>query len=191
MALTRKYLKALGLEDEKIDQIIDAHTETVDALKKERDEAQEEAKKLPDVQKELDGLKAGGDFKAKYEKEHKDFEDYKAGITAKETRAAKEKAVRAYLESKSITGANLDIAMRGLSAEIDAAQLNGEAIKDTKPLDDLIAGTFKGLVVTSEQRGLNTPNPPSNGGQRTQAELEAMSDADYYAATYAASKQKG
>lgn len=33
MALTRKMLKAMGIEDEKIDQIIDAHTETVEGLK--------------------------------------------------------------------------------------------------------------------------------------------------------------
>ena len=33
MALTRKFLKAMGIEDDKIDQIIDAHTETVTALK--------------------------------------------------------------------------------------------------------------------------------------------------------------
>ena len=31
--LTRKMLKAMNIEDEKIEQIIEAHTETVDALK--------------------------------------------------------------------------------------------------------------------------------------------------------------
>ena len=164
MALTRKMLKGLGIEDDKIDTIIEAHTETVDALKKERDGYKESADQLEAVTKERDKLKAGGDFKEKYEKEHKDFEDYKKGITAKETRAAKEKAVRAYLESKSITGGNLDIAMRGLSAEIDAAELDGEKIKDTKALDELIGGTFKGLVVTSTVTGTQTANPPANGG---------------------------
>lgn len=189
MALTRKMLKVMGIEDEKIDEIIEAHSETVDALKKERDGYKESADKLADVQKELDGLKAGGDYKDKYEKEHKAFEDYKSGITAKETRAAKEKAVRAYLESKSITGGNLDIAMRGLSAEIDAAELDGEKIKDTKALDDLIGGTYKGLIVTKEERGVQTPTPPGNSPAKTQEELDAMSDADYYRATYAAQKE--
>lgn len=33
MALTRKFLAAMGIEADKIDSIIDAHTETVDALK--------------------------------------------------------------------------------------------------------------------------------------------------------------
>lgn len=190
MALTRKFLKALGLEEDKIEQVIDAHTETVDALKKERDGFKESADKLADVQKELDGLKAGGDYKDKYEKEHKAFEEYKSGITAKETRAAKEKAVRAYLESKNIKGGNLDIAIRGMNAEIEAAELDGEKIKDTKALDDLIGGAYKGLVVTSQQTGTNTSNPPANGGgEKTQAELDAMSDADYYKAMYTAKKE--
>lgn len=182
MALTRRLLKSLGIEDEKADQIIEAHTETVDALKKERDGYKESADKLADVQEELDGLKAGGDYKDKYEKEHKAFEEYKSGITAKETRAAKEKAVRAYLTSKNITGGNLDIAMRGLSSEIDAAELDGEKIKDTKPLDELIGGTFKGLVVTTGTDGTNPPHPNTNagGGKLTRAEIFKRDEKGHY-----------
>lgn len=164
MALTRKMLKVLGIEDEKIEQIIDAHTETVDGLKEKLAKAEADAQTLEAVTKERDELKADGNFKDKYEKEHKAFEEYKSGITAKETRAAKEKAVREYLTSKNITGGNLDIAMRGLSAEIDAAELDGEKIKDTKALDELIGGTYKGLVVTSTVTGTQTANPPANGG---------------------------
>lgn len=182
MALTRKMLKALGIEDDKIEQIIDAHTETVDGLKEKLTAAEAGAAKLADVQKELDGLKAGGDFKAKYEKEHKDFEDFKAGITAKETRAAKEKAVRTYLESKNITGGNLDIAIRGMNAEIDAAELDGEKIKDTKALDELIGGTYKGLVVTSKPTGPKTSTPPANGGggKLTKADIFKKDDHGRY-----------
>lgn len=178
MALSRRMLKALGIEDEKIDQIIEAHSETVDGLKDKLSKAESDAAKLADVQKELDGLKAGGDFKAKYEKEHADFETYKKDIANKETRAAKEKAVRAYLESKSITGGNLDIAMRGLGAEIDAAELDGEKIKDTKQLDELVGGTFKGLVVTRTQTGTQTATPPAStgGGQMTREEIMKIKD---------------
>ena len=58
MSLTRKMLKAMGIEEEKIDQIIEAHSETVDSLKADRDSYKEDAEKLKDVQKELDDLKA-------------------------------------------------------------------------------------------------------------------------------------
>ena len=182
MAVTRKFLKGMGLTDEQVDTIIEAHTETVDGLKDKLSKAEADAAKLTDVQKELDGLKAGGDYKARYEKEHKDFEDYKAGVTAKEARAAKEAAARAYFTGKGITGANLEIAVRGASAEIDAAELDGEKFKDTKALDELVGGTFKGLVVTTGTAGANTPHPNTNagGGKMTRAEIYKKDDKGHY-----------
>ena len=36
MALTRKFLSALGIEEAKIDEIISAHADTVNALKEQR-----------------------------------------------------------------------------------------------------------------------------------------------------------
>ena len=85
MAFTRKMLKAMGIEDEKIDQIIDAHSETVDALKADRDTYKEDAAKLAAVQKELDELKAKGDdgYKAKYEAEKAAHDALKADMAAK------------------------------------------------------------------------------------------------------------
>lgn len=148
MALTRKLLKGMGLTDEQVDTIIEAHTDTVDGLKADVTRYKADAEKLPTVQKELDDLKAAGDggYKEKYEKEHKAFDDFKADITAKETKAAKEKAVKAYYESKNITGDNLTIALRGSGAEINGVELDGEKIKDTKSLDALVDGTYKSLV---------------------------------------------
>lgn len=64
------------------------------------------------MQAELNALKNDG-YKSKYEKEHADFEAYKADISAKETKTAKTAAVRRYFEAKGITGKSLDIAMRG------------------------------------------------------------------------------
>ena len=148
MALTRKLLKGMGLTDEQVDTIIEAHTDTVDGLKADVSKYKADAEKLPGVQKQLDDLKAAGDggYQEKYEKEHKAFEDFKANVTAKESKAAKEKAVRAYFESKNITGANLDLAMRGCGEEMSALELDGEKIKDTKSLDALVDGTYKSLV---------------------------------------------
>ena len=181
MAMTRKGLKAMGLTDEQIDSIIEMHTETVDGLKDKLKTAEDKANKLDDVQKELDGLKAnsGDDYKAKYEAEKKAFADYKADQTAKETKAAKEKAVKAYFEGKNITGANLDIAMRGCRDEIGAIELDGDKIKDTAALDALVSGTFAGLVVTKSVHGAQTANPPANNGgksYKTKEEILAIKD---------------
>lgn len=162
MALTRKLLKGMGLTDEQVDTIIEAHTDTVDGLKEQVKTYKADAEKLPNVQKELDDLKAAGDggFKEKFEKEHSDFENFKKTIQEKETKAAKESAAKAFFESKGITGNSLEIAMRGSSAEISALDLDGEKIKDSSALDALVNGTFKALVSTTTTKGANIPNPP-------------------------------
>jgi len=177
MAMTRKALKAMGLTDEQIDSIIEMHTETVDGLKEKLKAAEEKASKLDDVQKQLDALKAdsGDDWKSKYEDEHKAFESYKKGIVEKEAKAAKESAAKAFFESKGITGTNLEIAMRGASAEIDGIELDNGEIKDTAALDALVTGTFAGLVVVKSVQGAQTSNPPANNGG------SKMTKADVYA----------
>lgn len=179
MALTRKLLKGMGLTDEQVDTIIEAHTDTVDGLKADISKFKADAEKLPGVQQELDALRAAGDggFKAKFEKEHSDFEAYKADISKKETRAAKEKAVRAYFESKGITGNGLDIAMRGSSSEVEGVELADGKIKDTTALDDLVGGTFKGLISTTTVTGSGAATPPSTTSGRTysRAEIGKMS----------------
>lgn len=183
MSLTRRALKAMGIDEEKIDEIISMHSETVDGLKADVSKYKADAEKLPSVQKQLDDLKAAGDngYQEKYEKEHKAFEDFKANVAAKESKAAKEKAVRAYFESKNITGANLDLAMRGCGEEMAALEMDGEKIKDTKSLDALVDGTYKGLVSTTQTHGANPANPPANtGGAKSREDIYKKDDKGRY-----------
>lgn len=184
MALTRKLLKGMGLTDEQVDTIIEAHTDTVDGLKNDIARYKADADKLPGVQKELDTLKAAGDggWQEKYNNVKTDFDNYKADVTARETKAAKERAAKAYYEDKGITGKSLDIALRGSAQEIDALELDGENIKDTSALDELIAGTFSTLVSTTETRGAQTATPPVNnqGGHMTKADIYKKDDNGRY-----------
>ena len=188
MALTRKFLKAMGIEDEKIDQIIEAHTETVSGLKDSLDKAEVAVKDLPGVQKELDAAKAeleavkNNGLQGKYDALKKEFEDYKAGVTAKETKAAKEAAARAYYESKGITGKALDIAMRGSGAEIETLDMEDGKIKDAAALEALVKGDFSGLVSTTMTTGANTATPPA--GDSGKKENEPNSRAAVIAAQY-------
>lgn len=192
MSITRKMLKGMGLTEDQQDTILEAHTETVNEIKAERDRLKADAEKLPGVQKQLDELKAAGDggYKEKFEKERKAFEDYKADITAKETKAAKEKAVRAYFESKNITGANLDLAMRGCGTEMAALEMDGEKIKDTKSLDALLTGTYKGLISTTLTKGANPANPPANtGGAKSREDIYKKDDKGRYVMSTAERQQ--
>jgi hypothetical protein len=155
-------------------RLVALHLGVVDPLKDDLTKYKADAEKLPSVQKQLDDLKAAGDggYQEKYEKEHKAFEDFKANVTAKESKAAKEKAVRAYFESKNITGANLDLAMRGCGEELSALELDGEKIKDTKSLDALVDGTYKGLV--SKQTVRFDTGARFNGGGKPMTKDEIM-----------------
>lgn len=159
-------------------RLVALHLGVVDPLKDDLAKYKADAEKLPGVQKELDDLKAAGDggYKEKYEKEHSAFETYKSDVTAKESKAAKEKAVRAYFESKNITGANLDLAMRGCGEEMAALELDGEKIKDTKSLDALVDGTYKGLV--SKQTVRLDTGARFNGGGKPMTKDEIMQITD-------------
>lgn len=191
MALTRKMLKGMGLTEEQVDTIVDAHTETVDGLKEKLAAAEEKAKTADALQQQLDGLKdpSGETYKAKAERIEREFNAYKADVSAKATKAAKEKAARAYFESKNITGKNLDIAMRGSRDEVSGLELDGDGkIKDAKALDALIGGEFSGLVVKTSTRGAKTSTPPgSTGGStaKTKAEIMAIKDTSERQAAWA------
>lgn len=184
MALTRNFLKSMGLTEEQVATIIEAHTDTVDGLKDQIATYKADAEKLPGVQKELDDLKKeGGDggFKAKYEKEHKDFQAYKTGIEAKESAAAKEKAARAYFQGKGIPAESMALVIRGAKAEIDSLTLDGETIKDTAALDGLLSGDYKGLIGKTTTKGTETQTPPSTtGGATSRAEIYKKDDKGRY-----------
>jgi hypothetical protein len=168
MALTRKFLAAMGIEDAQIDSIIDAHTETTDALKKQRDGFKASADKLAEVEKELESAKAaagdGDGFKSKYEKEHADFEAFKKSIEDGKAHDAKANAAKAYLKDKGIGDKSLGLAIKALGEGIDALELDGETIKDAKALDDALAGDLAPLITTTETKGANTATPPANEG---------------------------
>ena len=193
MALTRKLLKGMGLTDEQVDTIIEAHTDTVDGLKADVEKYKGDAEKLPTVQKELDDLKAAGDggYKEKYEKEHKAFEDFRKEREAKDTRAAKEQAVMEYLKSKNVQDTNLKLALRSLSAEIDGAELENGKLKDSKAFDDLLSGELSGLVTTTTEKGTSNPaTPPAiNGKVMTKADIYKKDDKGRYVMS-AAERQK-
>ena len=163
MSLTRSYLKSLGLDEEKVSSVIEAHSETVTALNGKYaelenrfnelthryDAVKADAEQLPAVRKELDEMRKE-DYKARYESEKSAHKALKDSVAKKEARAAREQAVRAYYIGKSISGDNLTIAMRG--TPLDEVKLAEDGtIADTKPLDDLVAGDFRPLIRTEPE----------------------------------------
>ena len=183
MSLTRKMLKAMGIEEEKIDQIIEAHSETVDSLKADRDSYKEDAEKLKDVQRELDDLKAKGDdgWKEKHDKLKEEFDKYKTDVQAKETKAAKEAAYRAILKDANLSEKGIEKAVK--YADWDKIEL-GEDGKLKGANDHIKAAReeWAEYVTTTTTTGAKTSTPPANNGgaKLTKAEIYAKDEHGRY-----------
>lgn len=191
MALTRKFLSALGIEADKVDEIINAHTETVDALKHERDSYKADAEKLPEVQKELNSIKeqaAKNDgknpFEVKYNAIKEEFENYKKEQTAKETKVKKADAYKALLKEAGVSEKRIDAVLR--VSDIDGLKLDKDgAVEGKDALLESIKKDWSDFIVTQGTQGAKTPNPPANGGGKTYKSKEEI-----YAIKDTAERQK-
>lgn len=170
MALTRKFLAALGIEADKVDEIINAHTETVDGLKNQLAMVKADAEKLPGVQAELDSMKKATEeqdgknpYQVKYEALKEDFAKYKADQEAKETKAAKSAAYRQLLKDAGISEKRLDAVLR--VSDVDAVELDKDGkIKGADKLMESVKAEWADFITTTTTQGANTPNPPANNG---------------------------
>ena len=169
MSLTRRALKAMGIDEEKIDEIISMHSETVDGLKADVAKYKADAEALPEVQKQLEkaqaDLEAGkkDSWKVKYEAIKEEFEGYKTEQTKKESHAAKEKAYRALLQEAGVSEKRLESVLK--VSDVDSVELdeNG-AIKGADKLTESIKSEWADFITTTETRGAQTSNPPANRG---------------------------
>lgn len=169
MAVTRKLLKALGIEDEKADQILEAHTETVNEIREERDRYKADAEQLPGVQQELAELKeaaeqnANNPYKAQYETIKKQFEDYKADVAAKEVKANKVAAYRKLLKEQGISDKFIDPIMKVTS--VDDLELDDKGqFTNEEDLKKNIKTEYEAFAVKEETHGAQSYNPPGTGG---------------------------
>ena len=185
MALTRKMLKALSIEDEKIDQIIEAHTETTDALKADRDKYKEEASKVADLQKEVADLTKERDtlqkkvdenesYKEKYDNERKAFDDYKKDVDAERETAKKVEAYKGLLKKAGVSDKRIDAVMK-VPFEIELDD-KGE-VKDADKVIESIKSEWSDFIVTTSEKGADTEKPPQNtGGKMTKEQIMAIKD---------------
>ena len=201
MAFTRKEVSAI-LEDEslsnseKLSKLITMHSDVTNALKDERDDFKHKAEKsesiqkqLDDANKELDELKKD-DSKEKLTKLSKEFEDYKANITAKETKSKVDEALKKKMlaEGFSEKGVNKALKYGGYSEKIKLDE-NGE-ISNYKDLDiESEWSEYKG--VTNNNPAPN-PNPPidNKGGNNKPQSRAAQIVAQYHDSLYGSAPNK-
>ena len=164
MALTRAMLKGMGLTEEQISAIIDEHTTVTGALKDEIKKYKADAEKLPDVQKELDGLKVGqSDWEKKYNDEHKAFEDYKNDVAVKETTSKIKSAYKKLLTDCKVGEKHIDSIM-GVTNFSEMKLDKDGSLEGLEDLKKVITDKWSGFIPTERAKGTDVDNPPDTAG---------------------------
>lgn len=204
MALSRSFLSALGIEGEKIEEIVKANYESLAGLKEERDQLKieveglkkslasfkDDAGKVEGLQKELDELKQEAEknnsdsWKVKYEaiKEERDklkgeFDEFKTATAAEKTKNAKEKAYRALLKEQGIPEKRLDTILK--VSDIEKLELDDEGkFKNAEELATSIKDEWADFIPKESEKGAETATPPAKtgGSAITKDEIMAISD---------------
>ena len=180
MSLTRKALSAMGIEGEKIEQIIEMHSETVNGLKDQITEYKSKAEKLPSVSKELEELKKSAEnpdeYKAKYESEKQAFEDFKKNIEIEKANSTKDKLYRKLLSENQVKSNKIDLIMR--TVNLNDLELDGEdKLKDSENINKEILKDWQEFIETTAVKGTDTANPPCHTEQSV--DLGSLSMEDY------------
>ena len=184
MSLTRRMLKAMGIESDAIDQIIEAHTETVDALKEQRDAYKTDAEKAkglsdePDrVRKQLeqaasddtqDELKKQNDEQAKEleklkkanESLQSEFDKYKADVEAGNAKRKKSDAYMALLEKAGIAPKYAGKVLK--VTDLDSIELDGDGkVKDADKAIEGIKSEWSEFIARRQTKGSEPATPPT------------------------------
>lgn len=177
-ATLRKVFEDAGMEippKDVLGQICDLHTAKTDEMK---DTVKELTKRAEKAEQERDALEAQGNdgYKEKYDKEHSDFEKFKAEIAAEKAQASKEKAYRAMLKDvlsekgveKAVKYADWSKIELDEKGELKNASEHVKAVKEE----------WSEHVSNSVIHNAPVPNPPINTGgtAKTKEQIMAIKD---------------
>ena len=169
-ARVKEILSEAGADAEKIadavEKIISGHAATIEALKEERDSYKEQAEKMPDLQKELDGLKKNAADGKDYQTLKQEFEDYKKQVEAEKVRGAKEEAYKQILKDAGIPARHFAKILK--YSDVDGMELDEEGkAKNAKELMKSVKEEWGDHIETTKTEGAKTPNPPGGTGSKT------------------------
>lgn len=183
MALTRGMLSAMDIPADKQDEIINAHVETVNAIKEERDTFKKDAEEVASLRKQVADLKeeakTDSKYKVKYEALKTEFDEYKEQQKAAETLSAKTEAYTKLLKDAGVSEKRIEAVLKVSKEEIEALELDDEGkAKDAEELSKKIVEDWSDFIVTEGQLGAKIDNPPGNtgGGKMTKEEIMAIKD---------------
>ena len=163
MALTRKFLTALGIEAEKIDEIITAHVDTLEAVKSERDALKVEAEKIPQLQATVDELnkKILETDESKYDELLAEYNQYKSDVAANEKQRNVEAAYKQLLVDSGISEKRINSVLKVTDLKNLELDENGKIVNEGT-IKETIKSEWSDFIVQNAEIGANTPCPPTN-----------------------------
>ena len=179
MAFTRQTIRNLAKESgvelpkEFEDALVSEHITARNAYADEQVKA--ELEKQPATKAE--NVKDSDEYKAL----KADFDKYKAEVTERETKAAKEAAYRAILKDANLSEKGIEKAIK--YAEWDNIELDSDGkVKGANDHIKAVRDEWAEYVTTTTTTGAKTPTPPvNNGGAKlTKAEIYARDEHGRY-----------
>lgn len=177
MALTRAFLKGMNLTDEQVSAIIEAHTESIDGIKADRDKYKAEAKEVADLKEKLKGFEGADDWQKKFTDEHKAFEDYKKDIANKEKLATVQTAYKALLKESGVDEKRIDSIIK--VTDFNDMKLGEDGkFEKLEELTKKIKEDWSGFIVEKRTEGADVKNPPASKGATKMTKEQIMSIKD-------------
>lgn len=181
MRLTRKELAAMGIDEDKIELIVNAHAEAIDGINAELKTAKADAARLKEVQKELDSLKEASEkdpFKVKYEAMKEEYENFKKGVEDEKVKAGKADAYRAMLKKIGVAEKRIEAVLK--VTDLDGLELDEKGIlKKADELEKAAREEWSDFIVKKQESGKDTETPPGNNGGKgamTRDEIMRITD---------------
>ena len=195
MAFKRGDLAALGIEPDKIQILIDWHSETVKGLQGKIEELKDNADKLTEAQAELEQVKkdlatanktieaaAKDDFKGKFEAATAELEMIKSEAAAKETATAKRNALKGELKKAGYSDRAMSLILRNGFADDVEMDEEGNASNLEAVIKQIQADSdFSSFTPKVADTNLKLETPPANtGGKKamTWDEIDAITDTE-------------
>ena len=165
MALTRKFLDGMGLEEKQVESIIEANAASIEGIKADRDKYKELAEKVPDLQKQLEeaksASKSGGEWEKKYNDVQKAFDDFKKTIATEKADAEKAKAYRGMLAKAGIDPSVIDDIMA--VTKLDGVEMEDGNLKGAEDLEKAAKEKWSRFVVKKVTKSEPPATPPKGG----------------------------
>ena len=167
MTLTRKMLSTMGIEQDKIDQIIESHADTVNGLKEKASELQKQAERVPSLEKQIEELKAAQpteDWESKYKELKSEYEDFRQKVDDERAEQEKSRLYRAMLREVGVDEKRFNSIMK--LTDLSEIKVEDGKIEDAESVKKSIADEWGDFIVQKSVHGAPVDDPPANAGSK-------------------------